>query len=97
MTYLPVQEDGLVNLDELKAAIRPTTSLVSVMFVNNEVGVIQPVEEIGKICRANKIFFHSDGAQAFGKVTPCPFGLSLNHDSTFESKHAPPTLFYLPS
>ena len=60
VTYLPVQENGLVDLELLESSIRPDTSLVSVMTVNNEIGVIQPVEEIGKICRARKIFFHTD-------------------------------------
>ena len=64
VTYLPVQQDGLVNLDELEAAIRPDTILVSVMFVNNEIGVLQPIEAIGKICKKNKIFLHVDAAQA---------------------------------
>jgi cysteine desulfurase len=68
VTYLPVQTDGLIDVEELKAAIKPSTILVSVMYVNNEVGVVQPIEEIGKICRSNKIFFHSDCAQALGKV-----------------------------
>lgn len=68
VTYLPVQNNGLVNLDELKAAIRPETALVSIMTVNNEIGVIQPVEEIGKLCRQNKVFFHTDAAQAVGKI-----------------------------
>lgn len=68
ITYLPVQNNGLVDLDALKAAIRPETALVSIMTVNNEIGVIQPVAEIGKICRANKIFFHTDAAQAVGKI-----------------------------
>jgi len=68
ITYLPVQTNGLVDLEVLKREIRPDTVLVSVMAVNNEIGVIQPMEEIGKICRANKIFFHSDIAQAAGKI-----------------------------
>ncbi|GLJ39200.1 hypothetical protein SUGI_0799220 [Cryptomeria japonica] len=68
VTYLPVMKDGLVNLDELKAAIRPDTGLISVMTVNNEIGVIQPVAEIGEICRQHKIFFHTDAAQAAGKI-----------------------------
>merc|ERR1712165_370599 len=54
--------------EKFEAALRPDTSLVSVMLVNNEIGVIQPVEEIGKICRARKIFFHTDAAQAVGKI-----------------------------
>jgi cysteine desulfurase len=68
VTYLPVQKNGLVDLEELKAAIRPDTSLVSIMAVNNEIGVIQPMEEIGKICRKKNVFFHTDAAQAVGKI-----------------------------
>ena len=68
VTYLDVQENGLVDLDVFKAAIRPDTILVSVMFVNNEVGVIQPIAEIGEICREKGIIFHVDAAQATGKV-----------------------------
>lgn len=68
VTYLPVQSNGLVDLEALKAAIRPETMLVSIMTVNNEIGVIQPVAEIGKICRQNKVFFHTDAAQAVGKI-----------------------------
>lgn len=68
ITYLPVQTNGLIDLEVLKAAIKPTTALVSVMAVNNEIGVIQPLAEIGKICRENGVFFHTDAAQAFGKI-----------------------------
>ncbi|KAL1974047.1 hypothetical protein VTN31DRAFT_5607 [Thermomyces dupontii] len=68
ITYLPVQSNGLIRLEDLKAAIRPDTVLVSVMTVNNEIGVIQPIKEIGEICRANKVFFHTDAAQAVGKI-----------------------------
>ncbi|MDI3513257.1 MAG: IscS subfamily cysteine desulfurase [Gammaproteobacteria bacterium] len=67
-TYLDVQENGLIDLEVLKAAIRPDTILVSVMFVNNEIGVIQPIAEIGEICREKGIVFHVDAAQATGKV-----------------------------
>ncbi|MCV2216164.1 IscS subfamily cysteine desulfurase [Thauera sp. Sel9] len=67
-TYLDVQENGLIDLEVLKAAIRPDTILVSVMFVNNEVGVVQPIAEIGEICRSKGIVFHVDAAQATGKV-----------------------------
>ncbi len=67
-TYLDVKEDGLVDLEVLKAAIRPDTVLVSVLFVNNEIGVIQPIAEIGEICREKGIIFHVDAAQATGKV-----------------------------
>ncbi|KAK6201636.1 pyridoxal phosphate-dependent transferase [Scheffersomyces amazonensis] len=68
VTYLPVNSQGLINLDDLKNAIRKDTILVSIMAVNNEIGVIQPLKEIGKLCRENKIFFHTDAAQAFGKI-----------------------------
>ena len=67
-TYLDVKEDGLVDLDVLKAAIRPDTVVISVLFVNNEIGVIQPIAEIGEICREKGIIFHVDAAQATGKV-----------------------------
>ena len=68
VTYLDVQENGLIDLEAFKAAIRPDTILVSVMFVNNEIGVIQPIAEIGEICRDKGIIFHVDAAQATGKV-----------------------------
>lgn len=68
VTYLPVQQNGLIKLEDLEAAIRPETALVSIMAVNNEIGVIQPVEEIGKLCRQKKVFFHTDAAQAVGKI-----------------------------
>ncbi|MFA9440263.1 IscS subfamily cysteine desulfurase [Uliginosibacterium sp. sgz301328] len=67
-TYLDVQENGLLDLEVLKAAIRPDTTLVSVMMVNNEIGVVQDIEAIGEICRAKGIIFHVDAAQATGKV-----------------------------
>lgn len=68
VTYLGVQENGLVDLDVLKAAIREDTILVSVMWVNNEIGVVQDIPAIGEICRERKIVFHVDAAQACGKV-----------------------------
>ena len=68
VTYLDVQDNGLVDLDAFKAALRPDTILASVMFVNNEIGVIQPIAEIGEICREKGIIFHVDAAQATGKV-----------------------------
>ncbi|KAK2188931.1 hypothetical protein NP493_119g03036 [Ridgeia piscesae] len=68
VTYLPVQSNGIIDLKVLEKAIRPDTVLVSIMTVNNEIGVKQPIEEIGKLCRANKVFFHTDAAQAVGKV-----------------------------
>jgi cysteine desulfurase len=68
VTYMDVQADGLLNMDALKAAIRPDTILISVMFVNNEIGVIQDVTAIGNLCREKGIIFHVDAAQATGKV-----------------------------
>ena len=68
LTYLDVQESGLLDLNVFEAALRPDTILVSVMLVNNETGVIQPIAEIGAICRAKGIIFHVDAAQAAGKV-----------------------------
>jgi len=68
ITYMPVDTDGLVNLADLEAAIRPDTAMISVMFVNNEIGVIQPMKEIGEICKKHKVFFHTDAAQAVGKM-----------------------------
>ncbi len=68
VTYLDVREDGLIDLDALRAALRPDTILVSVMMVNNEIGVIQPIAEIGELCRASGIVFHCDAVQAAGKI-----------------------------
>ena len=68
VTYLDVQENGLLDLDAFKAAIRPDTILASVMFVNNEIGVIQDMAAIGAICREKSVIFHVDAAQATGKV-----------------------------
>uniref|UniRef100_H3CE72 Cysteine desulfurase n=1 Tax=Tetraodon nigroviridis TaxID=99883 RepID=H3CE72_TETNG len=68
VTYLPVQKNGLLDLELLEASIRPDTSILSVMTINNEIGVKQPIEEIGRICRSKGVFFHTDAAQAVGKV-----------------------------
>src|SRR6185295_6639677 len=68
VTYLPLKQDGLVDLDQLRDAITDKTILVSIMYANNEIGVIQPVAEIGKICHERGVLFHTDGVQAFGKV-----------------------------
>ncbi|HEY6348620.1 MAG TPA: IscS subfamily cysteine desulfurase [Candidatus Angelobacter sp.] len=68
VTYMPVKADGLVDLDQLKDAITDKTILVTIMAANNEIGVLQPVEEIGKICRQRGVLFHSDAVQALGKV-----------------------------
>ncbi len=68
VTYLNVDENGLVDLEELKAAIRPDTILISVMFANNEIGTIEPIAEIGKIAKEHGVLFHTDAVQAFGHV-----------------------------
>ena len=68
ITYLDVDQDGLVDLEELKAAIRPDTILISVMYANNEIGTIEPIGEIGAIARERGILFHTDAVQAFGQV-----------------------------
>ena len=68
VTYLPVKGDGLVDLDMLRESITDKTILVTIMYANNEIGVIQPVAEIGKICREKGVLFHTDGVQAIGKV-----------------------------
>ena len=68
VTYLPVQQNGLVDLDRLREAVTDKTVVVSIMAVNNEIGVIQPLAEIGKICREKGAFFHTDAAQAVGKI-----------------------------
>lgn len=68
VTYLPVDEYGMVSLEQVKNAIRPDTVLVSIMFANNEVGTVMPIAEIGKLCRDNGIFFHTDAVQAVGHI-----------------------------
>ncbi|MEH2242243.1 cysteine desulfurase family protein [Nostoc sp.] len=68
ITILPVQKDGLIDLSELKKAFRPETILVSVMAANNEIGVLQPLAEIGEMCRDRQVLFHTDAAQAIGKI-----------------------------
>ncbi len=68
VTYLPVKSNGLIDLDLLKSSITDKTILVSIMMVNNEIGVIQPITEIGKICREHNVYFHTDAAQAAGKI-----------------------------
>ncbi|MEZ5353706.1 MAG: IscS subfamily cysteine desulfurase [Bryobacteraceae bacterium] len=68
VTYLPVRQDGLIDLDMLREAITDKTILVSIMYANNEIGVVQPIREIGKICKEKSILFHTDGVQAVGKI-----------------------------
>jgi cysteine desulfurase len=68
VTYLPLKGDGLIDLDMLRESITDKTILVTIMYANNEIGVIQPVAEIGKICRERGVLFHTDGVQAIGKV-----------------------------
>ncbi|MFZ0639007.1 MAG: IscS subfamily cysteine desulfurase, partial [Candidatus Acidiferrales bacterium] len=68
VTYLPVEKDGRINLDDLRRAITPKTILITIMYANNEIGVVQPIAEIGKIAKEKGIFFHVDGVQAIGKI-----------------------------
>src|SRR5205085_9650486 len=68
VTYMPVQKDGLIDLDDLKRAIDDKTILVSIMAANNEIGVLQPIEQIGKICRERGVLFHTDAVQMAGKL-----------------------------
>ena len=68
VTYLPVQKDGRVDLDDLRKAITPKTILISIMYANNEIGVVQPIAEIGAIAKEKGVFFHTDGVQAAGKI-----------------------------
>jgi len=68
VTYVPVKENGIVDVEDIKKAIRPDTILISVMFANNEIGTIQPVKEIGELARAKGIYFHTDAVQAIGNV-----------------------------
>jgi len=68
ITYLPVQTNGLIDMKQLEDALQPDTSLVSIMTVNNEIGVTQPVADIGALCRSRKVFFHTDAAQSVGKI-----------------------------
>lgn len=85
VTYLNVDRDGLVDIKELEAAIRPDTILISVMFANNEIGTIEPIKEIGEIARAHGVLFHTDAVQAFGQV---PINVDeLNIDMLSASGH----------
>ncbi|MEM2784974.1 MAG: cysteine desulfurase family protein, partial [Candidatus Pacearchaeota archaeon] len=68
VTYLPVNNEGIVNPEDVEKAITKETILVSIMHANNEIGTIQPIEEIGKICRKHKVYFHTDAVQSFGKL-----------------------------
>lgn len=68
VSYIGVNEKGIINLEELKKAIKPTTALISIMFANNEIGVIEPIKEIGEIAKSNNIIFHTDAVQAVGNI-----------------------------
>lgn len=85
ITYLDVDENGFVSLEQLEAAIRPDTILITIMFANNEIGTIEPVEEIGRIAHAHGVLFHTDAVQAFGQV---PINVDeLNIDMLSASAH----------
>ena len=68
ISYISVDENGIINLEELKNAIKPTTTLISIMFANNEIGTLQPIKEIGEIARKHQLIFHTDAVQAVGNV-----------------------------
>ena len=68
VTFLPVARNGMINLDQLREAMTDETILVSIMFANNEIGTINPIPEIGKLCKEKSILFHTDATQAFGKI-----------------------------
>lgn len=85
VTYLPVDEDGFISVDDLKKAIRPDTFLISIMFANNEIGTLQPIKEIGQLARERKILFHTDAVQAVGH-TPIDVN-ELNIDLLSLSAH----------
>jgi cysteine desulfurase len=85
VTYLPVSSDGLISPDDVRNAITDKTILVSVMMANNEIGVIQPIAEIGKVCKERGVLFHTDATQAIGKI---PFNVNeLNIDLASFSAH----------
>ncbi len=85
VTYVDVDENGIVKLDQLKKAIRPSTILISIMFANNEIGTIQPIKEIGEIAKEHDILFHTDAVQAFGQI---PINVKeLNIDMLSASGH----------
>jgi len=85
VTYIDVDENGILKLDQLKKAIRPTTILISIMFANNEIGTIQPIKEIGEIAKANQIKFHTDAVQAYCQI---PINVDeLNIDMLSASAH----------
>lgn len=85
VTYLPVYENGVIKVEDLKEAITPETILITIMHANNEIGTIQPIEEIGKLARENNIIFHSDAVQSFGKIDIDVE--KLNVDLLFLSSH----------
>ena len=78
VTYLDVDENGLVDLNTLEAAIRPDTFLISIMFANNEIGTIEPIKEIGEIARRHRILFHTDAVQAFGQIPIHVDGMNID-------------------
>ena len=85
VSYISVDENGIINLEELKRAIRPTTILITVMFANNEIGTVEPIKEIGEIAKENNIYFHTDAVQAMGSLKIDVKELSI--DSLSMSSH----------
>ena len=69
VTYLPVNQEGYITAEQVEHAIRPETGLVTIMYANNEIGTIQPITEIGAVCREKKVWFHTDAVQAVGNIS----------------------------
>lgn len=90
VTYLPVYDNGIIKIEDLKKAITPKTCLVTIMFANNEIGTIQPITEIGKICKENNIVFHTDAVQAVGHVNIDVKEMNISYLSSSAHKYHGP-------